>query len=182
MQVKLLEYQDWSSPGTVEPAEGNRPREDLGYADIEKPHPRLMRMIERDGGLRVPFPMLLAPEHFDDEPADHETKRTLEVPENADGRESPTVAHVLAGGCCGWSRRPSAAEFHDAVRARTPDPRQQSIVRAWADGAGDHDIIRAYAEGAFTLRQLAAALHRAGCGRSPMSANLNQLRHEAARP
>ena len=30
MRVKLLDWADWNSPGTIDPSEGCRPREDPG--------------------------------------------------------------------------------------------------------------------------------------------------------
>ena len=79
MRVKLLEWADWSSPGTIDPSEGCRPREDPGWVDIDVTNPRMLEMIERDGGLYVPFPALLSPEHFSNERATPETKAKLKA-------------------------------------------------------------------------------------------------------
>ena len=184
MRIKLLEYRDESCPGTIDPDDGERPREDPGYVDIDDPDPRMLRMIEEDGGLHVPFPMLLAPEHFTDVPADARTRNLLGVVDDPTrtGENSAAVDWVFSGACSGWGAQPTPAELRRALLDPDPDNRAKAVISAWADEAEDGDIIQAYAEGAFTFRELAAGLHRAGLGRSPMSAKLNVYRHEEPVP
>ena len=178
MRVKLLEWADWSSPGTIDPDEGNRPREDPGWIDIEITSPRLLKMIEKDGGLYVAFPMLLPPERFSETRATADTKAKLKTPNRLDdtGANSATVRRLLSRSCCGWRKPPTAAEFHEALHSDPPTSRQTAILETWAAEADDSELLRAWAEDAYTFRQLARALHRSGIQRSPMSVRLNHYR------
>ena len=175
MRVKLLEWADWRSPGTIDPDEGCRPREDPGWVDIEITNPRLREMIERDGGLYVPFPALLTPEHFSDERASPEIKTKLKAASSPEetGRNSLTVRGRLSASCCGWRRQPNVAEFHQALKSDPPTDREAAILHTWAAEANASELLHAWAEDAYTFRELAAALHRAGIKRSPMSVRLN---------
>ena len=178
MRVKLLEWADWSAPGTIDPRDGNRPREDPGWADIEITSPRMLKMIEEDGGLHVPFPALLAPEHFSDAHASAEMKAKLRAATRPDetGANSVTVRGRLSSSCCGWPMQPSVGEFYQALRSDPPTDRQTAILETWAAEADDSELLHAWAEDAYTFRQLAEALHRAGIHRSPMSVRLNNYR------
>ncbi len=68
--------------------------------------------------------------------------------------------------CAGWRRRPTAAEFYEAVRARRATVRQQAIVDMWGREATFQELLEAWAQGAYTDRQLVRALHLAdfNCG------------------
>lgn len=178
MRVKLLEWADWSSPGTIDPDDGCRPREDPGWIDIEVTNQRLLAMIERDGGLYVPFPALLTPEHFSDERATPEIKAKLKAgtsPQET-GPNSVTVRGRLSASCCGWRLPPSVAEFHQAVKSDPPTDREAAILYTWAAEANPSELLLGWVEDAYTFRELAAALHRAGLKRSPMSVHLNHYR------
>lgn len=105
---------------------------------------------ERVEKLRPPdaFPALYAPRHPD------ATGRR--------GPESPTVEGVLTSSCCGWSRRPDAREFFEALRADRPTSRQLAVGCAFINEADIDQILTAHLEGAFTWRQLALLMHRSG--------------------
>lgn len=77
-------------------------------------------------------------------------------------RNSITVEMRLARSCAGWPNRPKSAEFYDAIRARRPNERQRAILRVFAQEADWRELVTAWAEGAYTLRGLVEALHRAG--------------------
>ena len=81
----------------------------------------------------------------------------------------------LACSCAGWKRAPTSAEFYAAVRAETPNARQQSILDAWSSEAEDMEVLDGWTEHAYTLSQLAAALQRAGIERCAIAEALNRL-------
>lgn len=78
------------------------------------------------------------------------------------GPHSWTVRKRIASSCAGWPEHPTAEEFHDALQAQNPTLRQQSLISMWMLEATDEDVILAWAEEAYTLRDLVAAVHRAG--------------------
>ncbi|MYH27553.1 MAG: hypothetical protein F4137_01570 [Acidobacteria bacterium] len=121
-------------------------------------------------------PTLRKPEVFADAgPTAHETQRLSRAcgPEET-GRGSITVERRLARSCAGWDERPKSGEFYDAIRAEKPDRRQRTILRVFSQEAEWHELISAWAEGAYTLRQLVAALHRAGHTQCRAARALNQ--------
>ena len=74
------------------------------------------------------------------------------------GPEATAIAGLLARSCCGWRRRPTSAEFYDAIRAEQPSARQEAIVDVLMFEASEHTMTLAYLQGAFTWRQLARAI------------------------
>ena len=74
------------------------------------------------------------------------------------GPEATAIAGLLARSCCGWRRRPTSAEFYDAIRAEQPSARQEAIVDVLMLEASEHTMTLAYLQGAFTWRQLARAI------------------------
>ena len=119
---------------------------------------------------------LRPPEVFrDDEPSASEARRLAlgRAPEET-GPHSLTVKLRLARSCAGWPQRPASTEFYDAIRADEPDARQRTILYVFAQEAEWHELITAWAERAYTLRELAAALHRAGHGRCRAARVLNR--------
>lgn len=121
-------------------------------------------------------PRLRRPEVFADiEPTAEETQRLSRArgPEET-GRNSITVELRLARSCAGWSERPKSWEFYDAVRADEPDERQRTILHVFAQEADWHELISAWAEGAYTLRELVAALHRGGHAQCRAARALNR--------
>ncbi len=111
----------------------------------------------------------------DAEPTARETQRLSRArgPEET-GRNSTTVALRLARSCPGWGERPKSWEFYDAIRAEKPDLRQRTILHVFSQEAEWQELISAWAEGAYTLRQLVAALHRAGHAQCRAARALNR--------
>ena len=71
-------------------------------------------------------------------------------------------------------RRPTAAEFYEAVRAEVPTERQRALLDTWATEAEWEELLAAWTEHAYTFHELAAALHRAGLLRCRAAAALNR--------
>ncbi len=110
----------------------------------------------------------------DAKPSPSETRRLSRASDAGEtGRDSITVKIRLARSCAGWPERPKSAEFYDAIRAEKPDGRQRTILYVFAQEAEWYELIAAWAEGAYTLRQLVAALHRAGHSRCRAARRLN---------
>ena len=104
---------------------------------------------------------LLPAEAFSDQPASETAFRRLCAPEAACGRDAKAVHRRIMSSCAGWKERPTAAEFHDAVRANEPTDRQKVIIRMWGAEATLEDLVEAWAQQAYTFRQLVRALHLA---------------------
>lgn len=126
-------------------------------------------------GIRV-HDALRPPEVFrDDEPSPSDVRRlALGRTREETGPHSLTVKLRLARSCAGWPERPASTEFYDAIRADEPDARQRTILYVFAQEAEWHEFITAWAERAYTLRELAAALHRAGHRRCRAARVLNR--------
>ena len=121
-------------------------------------------------------PTLRKPEVFADiEPTAHEAQRLSRArgPEET-GRNSITVELRLARSCAGWDERPKSWELYDAIRAEKPAGRQRTILHVFAREAEWYELISAWAERAYTLRQLVAALHRAGHAQCRAARALNR--------
>ena len=88
-------------------------------------------------------------------------------------RNSITVEMRLARSCAGWEKRPTSAEFYDAIRAPIPDGRQRAVLRVFSQEADWRELVSAWAEQAYTLRELVQALHRAGQQRCRAARYLN---------
>lgn len=76
------------------------------------------------------------------------------------GPNSEAVARRLASSCAGWAKKPTAAEFYEAIRAQEPTERQKVLLGVWAVEATSLDLFDAWGEQVYTWRSLAAALHR----------------------
>lgn len=126
---------------------------------------------------------LLPPGCFDAEPAGERYTELLraDVPGRGSGADSPTVQLWLGCRCAGWAAPPTGEEFHAAFRAAEPSRRQVAILDAWANQAAWTEALQAWAEHAYTLRELAAALHRAGLARCRLAAILNRWATHAER-
>ena len=61
------------------------------------------------------------------------------------------------------------------MRAETPDERQCAILDSWSSEAEDFEVLDAWTEHAYTFRQLARALERAGIERCAIAETLNRL-------
>ena len=82
------------------------------------------------------------------------------------GPESPVLAGLVASSCAGWAEIPTGRELYDALRAETPTPRQQALIRTWWVEANFDQIMEAWLQRAYSIRQLVRAVHLAGCGRT----------------
>ena len=113
---------------------------------------------------RAQIHTLRAPERFADTTSTDEECLRLGYGKDLEqvGPKSRTVMLRLATSCAGWTARPTAAEFYEAVRAAKPTGRQSAILGTFAQEALWWELIAAWAERAYTIRQLVTALHRAG--------------------
>ena len=103
--------------------------------------------------------VLLEAERFSDEYAGRETEI-----EGGRGPQSSIIEDLLAGACGGWKQRPSAAEFHEAMRATVPDARQRAITGVLIKEGTVDQVLLAHLQGAFTWRQVVRRMHeRAVC-------------------
>ena len=98
--------------------------------------------------------------------ATHDRFRRLCDPGTPTGRNAEAVRRRIMSSCEGWGKRPTPAEFYDAIRVAKPTNRQQSIVHMWGLEATTADLLEAWVQRAYTLRELVQALHRAdfACG------------------
>ena len=128
--------------------------------------------------------MLLPAGCFDAEPAGERYTRLLrpDAPGEGSGAASPTIQLWLGCRCAGWVEPPTAEEFRAAIRAAEPSRRQIAILDAWANQAAWTEALQAWAEHAYTLSELAAALHRAGLARCRLAATLNRWATHVERP
>lgn len=121
--------------------------------------------------------VLAPPEAFSDHRADESVRNEYfpgHDPEAIRAR-SATVRSRLASSCCGWVVQPTPAEFYDAVHAETPTTRQRALVRMWTKEAEPAQIVLAWAEEVYTMRELVAAIHRAGGDHPAVAKELNRL-------
>lgn len=98
--------------------------------------------------------VLLEAERFSDEYAGLEPEI-----EGGRGPQSSIIEDLLAGACAGWKQRPSAAEFHAAMRAAAPDARQRAIAGVLIKEGTLDQVLLAQLQGAFTWRQLVRRMH-----------------------
>ncbi len=118
------------------------------------------RRIQRHGSATT----LRSPELFADAEPTADARRRLSRtgrPEDT-AENSITVRLRLARSCAGWGERPTSAEFYDAIRTENPSRRQRTILHVFAQEAEWDELVSAWAEGAYTVRELVGALHRAG--------------------
>ena len=107
---------------------------------------------------------LRGPEAYDDKMATAAVRAECGIERSAHemGRRSRTVERRIASSCAGWPRRPTAAEFYDAVRAKQPTDRQMCLIRMWVREASEEETIFAWTEEVYSDRMLVAAMHRCG--------------------
>ena len=177
MRIRRLEYIDWNSPGTLDPERGERPREEP-LDEVEAPDdltPELVQLVQRTE-YRPSAAKLLPADRFPDTRAEAWHGAMIHAPTGPEetGSRSVTVDVRLRRSCAGWVRRPTAREFYEAVRSRQPTERQRSILDTWANEAEPHELLAAWTEHAYTFRELAAALHRAGLSRCRAADTLNR--------
>ena len=127
---------------------------------------------------------LLPAECFDAEPAGERYTRLLraDAPGEGSGAASPTIQLWLGCRCAGWTEPPTGREFRAAIRAAEPSRRHIAILDAWANQAAWTEALQAWAEHAYSLRELAAALHRTGLARCRLAATLNRWATHADKP
>lgn len=157
---------------TVGQGNGFEPRE-------PRPEPGPWRRHERESARSLDnreHDRLMAAEAFDDESAtDADLERLVRnAAPAATGPHSRAVASRMASSCAGYRERPTASELYDAIRAERHTSRQRTLLRMWANEPEWHELIAAWAERVYTLRQLVAALHRAGIAQSRHSRTLNR--------
>ena len=96
------------------------------------------------------------------------------------GPEAEAIKGLLAGSCAGWEKRPTSAEFYEAMRAAEPTGRQMTIIRVVTTEGSTREICLAYLQGAFTWRQLARAMRQQRVYKSRLARYVN--RYAETRP
>ena len=128
------------------------------------------------GAVGIDEAKVLPPERFSDE---YEPPDPAFADEGR-GAEADAIKGLLAGCCCGWERRPTAAEFYDAMRAGEPTARQMAIIRVLTAEGSTRQICLAYLQGAFTWRQLARAMTRQGAYKGGLAQYVNRYANRAS--
>lgn len=95
------------------------------------------------------------------------------------GPRSKALRMRVATSTAGWRRPPSGRELYDAIHAIEPTTRQKVLIRTWEAEATDFDLFGGFQEQAYSLRELVAALHRAGVRRCRAASFLNQFARTA---
>ena len=134
---------------------------------------RKVKRLDRDAEPEVLGP----PEAFDDHRPDDAFRKRWHPRHDATqvGAASRAVRGRLRSSCAGWAKKPTSEEFYKAIRAPKPTPRQVAIIHTWIREAEREEFLEAWAEGAYTWRELACAIHRAGLERAPRCADMNGL-------
>ena len=122
---------------------------------------------------------LAQPGAFADENADRALRDRIGLSRQPDelGARSRTVGRRIASSCAGWPEPPTTHEFRAAIESEAPDVRQQSIISMWVMEATWRETLLAWAEEAYSWRELAGAIHRAGAENDnpERNAELNEL-------
>ena len=134
---------------------------------------RKVKRRDRDAEPEVLGP----PEAFDDRRPDDAFRKRWHARHNPAqiGAASRAVRVRLASSCNGWARKPSSEEFYEAIRATTPTRRQVAIIHTWIREGEREELLEAWAEGAYSWRELAQAIHRAGLERAPRCKDINGM-------
>ena len=134
---------------------------------------RAVKRRDRDAEPEV----LAPPEAFDDRRPDNAFRKRWHPRHDPSqiGPASRAVRGRLASSCSGWVTKPTSQEFYDAIRANTPTEREVAIIHTWISEGQREEFIEAWAEGAYSWRQLAQAIHRAGLERAPRCKDINGL-------
>ena len=123
-------------------------------------------IIVRQDHRAIPWE-LPRPEAFSDRHAPEHVRRLLPNYEPKEtGRAAPVLRWRVTSSCAGYSRKASGAELYDALHAQQPTPRQEALVAMWTSEASDGEVLRGWAQGAYTFKELVAAMHRCGCTRN----------------
>ena len=78
------------------------------------------------------------------------------------GPNAAAVRSRIARSTAGWRVRPTAPEFHAAIRADRPTGRQRALVETWAWEAAPREMLLAWLQHAYAWRTLVDAPHRHG--------------------
>ncbi len=178
MKCRQLPYRDYNSPGMLDPWRAERDEEGpLEDIEIDDDAPPAILEYAARHAYRPAFPKLLPAARFADTRATPEQCAMVNAPtEPTDtGPKSRTIRMRLACSCAGWKEPPTSEEFYTALHAETPNERQQAILEAWSSEAEDIEVLDGWTEHAYTFRQLAAALERAGIERCAIAEALNRL-------
>ena len=138
------------------------------------------RQYRRQWDDRFPDCTLKPPECFSDERSTDSELEQL-CPGLDPARTGPNALAVrvrIARSCAGWQQQPTTEEFYAAIRSAEPTLRQRNLVRMWASEASIAEIILGWAQRAYTIRELVAAMHRAGF---PFTARIRAINRWAIR-
>jgi len=127
-------------------------------------HRSIQREYRRPWDDRFPDCALKPPECFSDaRSTDSELEQLCPgLDRSGTGPNAQAVRARIARSCAGWRRRPTPEEFYAAIRSDEPTVRQRNLVRMWASETSIAEIILGWAQRAYTIRELVAAMHRAG--------------------
>ena len=100
--------------------------------------------------------VVLPPERFSDAYAAPDP----EFPNEGRGADAERIETLLASCCAGWKKPPTPREFYKAIRSREPTQRDETIINVLITEAPNNVVALAFLQGAFTWRQLAAAMRR----------------------
>ena len=110
-------------------------------------------------------PEELAPaDAFPDTTGSRQRRQQLQhpAPEDRTGPNSAALERRIGKSCAGWEQAPTGPELFEALRAPHPTDRQKTLVALWVLEPDMYEVIEAWMEGAYTLKGLAAAMHRTG--------------------
>ena len=102
--------------------------------------------------------VVLPPERFSDDYAPADPRFAGEKR----GAEADEINGLLSTCCSGWRQPPKPREFYEAVRTTKPTQRQEMVISVLIEEAPNDVVAVAFLQGAFTWRQLAAAMRRQG--------------------
>lgn len=87
------------------------------------------------------------------------------TPGESTGPNSTALERRIGKSCAGWEQALTSREFFEALRAVHPTDRQKTLVALWVLEPDMYEVTEAWMEGAYTLKGLAAAMHRTGHAR-----------------
>ena len=80
------------------------------------------------------------------------------------GEESGALRNAIVKECCGMKQMPTGREVIAAVRENRPNDDQKRLIGLLATRFSGRDLFCAYMEGAWSWKELATAIRRAGYG------------------
>lgn len=78
------------------------------------------------------------------------------------GADAEEIDALLSTCCAGWKQVPTSREFYEAMGTPEPTQREETIINVLITEAPNDVVALAFLQGAFTWRQLAAAMRRRG--------------------